>query len=87
MGVRRIEKMRTTKLYLAAALMSLGAGLADVDKSDPRHMEFVLVYSSPVSTEEEWFESRKALWDKRELLVNGQEFVDAIQELKSEVHQ
>lgn len=79
--------MRTTKLYLAAALMSMGAGLKQVDRSDPRHMVFELVYASPmIDDEEEWFKIKVNLWEKRELIINGQEFVDKIQELKGEVH-
>lgn len=32
--------LQTTDIYLAAALMSLGAKLEDVNRDDPRHMEF-----------------------------------------------
>ncbi len=79
--------MRTSKLYLAAALMSCGAGLKNVNRDDPRHMEFELVYASPiVDNEDDWFAGKVSAWEKRELQVNGQEFVDAIQELKAEVH-
>lgn len=78
--------MRTTKLYLAAALISLGAGLQKIDKSDPRHMEFYLTFSGPFTAEKDWFDSRVAFWDTRQLNVNAQDYVDAIQKLKSEVH-
>lgn len=78
--------MKTTKLYLAAALISLGAGKRNIDRSDPRHMEFDLYFSSPVSTEQGWFDSNVKRWENRELLVNAQDFVDAIQDLKAEVH-
>lgn len=78
--------MRTTKLYLAAALISLGSGLKDVDRSDPRHMTFELSFSSPVNNEQDWFSQNLGAWERRELLVNAQDFVDAIQTLKSEVH-
>lgn len=78
--------MKTTKLYLAAALRSLGAGIKEIDKSDPRHMEFHLIYSSPLADEDDWFYKQKQAWDNKTLTVNAQDFVDAIQELKSEVH-
>jgi len=78
--------MKTTKLYLAAALISLGAGLQKIDKSDPRHMEFHLIFSAPFSAEQDWFDSRMKFWEDRQLTVNAQDFVDAIQKLKSEVH-
>lgn len=79
--------MDTTKLYLAAALISLGAGVLKIDKSDPRHMEFHLSNSSPiVEDEDEWFYKRMQEWENKSLTVNAQEFVDAIQYLKSEVH-
>jgi len=78
--------MKTTKIYLASALISLGAGLGRIDKSDPRHMEFHLTYSSPIADEEEWFERQYRAWDNKTLQVNAQEFVDAIQLLKQEVH-
>lgn len=78
--------MKTTKLYLAAALLSLGAGILKIDKSDPRHMEFHLGYSSPIADEDDWFYKQTQAWENKTLLVNAQEFVDAIQTLKSEVH-
>ena len=78
--------MRTTKLSLAAALVSLGAGVDHIDRSDPRHMEFHLAFSSPIMEEKKWFDQNVRAWERRELLVNAQDFVDALQTLKSEVH-
>lgn len=78
--------MKTTKLYLAAALISLGAGLKKVDRSDPRHMEFELTFASPVTKEGDWFDSRVREWEDQTLLVNAQDFADAVQQLKAEVH-
>jgi len=78
--------MKTTKIYLASALVSLGAGIKNVDKSDPRHMEFHLTYSAPFTGEKDWFDAHVKEWENRTLIVNAQEFVDAIQNLKSEVH-
>lgn len=79
--------MKTTKLYLAAVLKALGAGIVEINKSDPRHMEFHLSNASPViEDEEEWFYQQVRAWENRTLEVNAQEFVDAIQYLKAEVH-
>lgn len=78
--------MKTSKMYFAAALMSLGAKKTGVDRTDPRHMKFILSYSLPFSDEEEWFVEREREWTERTLQVNAQMFVDAIQELKIDVH-
>ena len=67
-------------------MVSLGAGIDEVDRSDPRHMEFHLTFSSPVMDEKKWFDQNVQAWDRRELMVNAQDFVDAIQKLKAEVH-
>lgn len=37
--------LTTSDIYLAAALMSLGAKLGDVNRDDPRHMEFIMEMS------------------------------------------
>lgn len=78
--------MVTTKLDLAAALISLGAGLDRVDKSNPNQQKFILIFSAPYADEDDWFNARVALWEKRELLVNARDYVDAQQMLKTEVH-
>ena len=78
--------MKTTKIYLAAALLSLGAGLDYVDKSDPRHMEFCLIYSAPFAEEDEWFERNLQEWENKTLTVNAVSYMDSLQRLKSEVH-
>lgn len=78
--------MKTSKLYLAAALISMGAGLEKVDRSDPRHMQFHLVFASPIMEEDEWFAKQLEAWNHKALVVNAQSFVDAIQQLKTEVH-
>lgn len=78
--------MRTTKLYLAASLISLGAGKVGIDRTDPKHMKFILSFSSPIADEDEWFARQTEAWENRTMTVNAQAFVDAIQDLKSEVH-
>lgn len=78
--------MKTTKLYLAAALIAQGAGKVGVDRGDPKHMKFILSFSSPVADEDEWFSRQVEAWENNTLTVNAKDFVDAIQDLKSEVH-
>lgn len=39
--------LTTTDIYLAAALMSLGAKLDNVNRDDPRHMEFSMEMEHP----------------------------------------
>ena len=79
--------MKTSQSDLGAVLKALGAGIVKIDKSDPRHMEFQLTNASPtVEDEDEWFYKRIQEWENRTLLVNAQDFVDAIQYLKGEVH-
>ena len=78
--------MKTSKMYLAAALLSLAAGLKTVHRDDPHRMEFELTFAGIHTAEDDWFKSRTDLWEKRELLVNAQDFVDQIQRLKAEVH-
>lgn len=78
--------MKTSKMNLAAALLSLGAGLKKVHRDNPNRMEFELVFAGIHTSEEDWFNSRVDLWEKRELLVNAQDFADQLQRLKAEVH-
>lgn len=78
--------MRTPRLYMAAALISLGAGKKGVDRTDKSHMQFILTFSSPIADEDAWFEKNVKAWEDRTMVVNAQAFTDAIQDLKSEVH-
>ena len=78
--------MKTTKLSLAAALISLGAELDYVDKKNPRHMEFHLTFSAPFMDENEWLDSMVRAWESREMMVNARDYEDALQKLKVEVH-
>ena len=77
---------QTSKLYLAAALMSAGAGLKSIDRTNPKRMEFMLSYTSPLAEESEWFRNKIMEWDSQKLYVNAQNFVTNIQTLISEVH-
>lgn len=92
--------LKTTDIYLAAALMSLGAKLDNVDREDPRHMEFQMMlepvkFESPVLTNAvNAPDPEKALtlleyekcWMNGELMVNAVKFAEAIKRMKSVVH-
>lgn len=92
--------LKTTDIYLAAALMSLGAKLENVDREDPRHMEFQMVmempkFESPVLTNAVTApDPAKSLtlteyekcWMNGELMVNAVQFAEAIKRMKSVVH-
>lgn len=83
----------TTDIYLAAAMLSLGARLDGVDKSDPRHMEFTIIAkdtkfeSNNLPTPEPMdLESIEKQWVNGTLMINAVSFKDAIQRMKSVIH-
>lgn len=87
--------LSTTDIYLAAALMSLGAKLDKVNREDPRHMEFQMqmtppTFQSPVLAEaskvEANLETYEKQWQNGDLLVNAVKFAEAIKRMKSVVH-
>lgn len=90
--------LQTTDIYLAAALMSLGAKLDKVNRDDPRHMEFAMSlpvpeFASPVlasATEPVKVQASLDIYEKQwqngELLVNAVKFSEAIKRMKSVVH-
>lgn len=70
---------KTTNLYLAAALLSLGAALDDIDYSDKRHQVFILSGRHDFQTiERAWYDSR--------VTGNLCHYRDALQKLKSKIH-
>lgn len=91
-----VTTKKTSDIYLAAAMLSLGAELVKTDKDDPRHMVFEfravpandsqpsnpLVAERPV-VDLEWVENQ---WVNGQLLVNGPRMADAIRKMKSVVH-
>lgn len=91
-----MSKKSTTDIYLAAAFLSMGAMLDNVNKDDPRHMIFEFTSSSiddshvTVSYNLSDFESKMDLWENQYangiLMVNAIKFKDALQRLKSIVH-
>jgi hypothetical protein len=87
------SKKSTTDIYLAAAMLALGAELSNTDKEDPRHMVFTFEVNTPDDAEGvsnsskaldlDWVENH---WTNGSLLVNATEYADAIRRMKSNVH-
>ena len=83
---------KTSDIYLAAALLSLGAKLENTNKDDPRHMEFE--FSSPSDFQtgalrdltEKSLDDLESQWVNRTLSVNAFDFAEAIKRMKSIVH-
>lgn len=84
----------TTSLGVAAALLSKGAVLEDINKSDPRHMVFGFSdgSASPDNTAVDAAISSNNLdvwekaWANETLEVNAVKFMNALNRLKSVIH-
>lgn len=74
-----MNSYKTTNIYLAAALLILGASLEDIDYSNIKHQVFILGGRLDFLTiERAWFDGN----------VNGNlvKYKDALQKLKSKIH-
>ena len=74
-----MNSYKTTNIYLAAAMLSLGAELEDIDYSDRRHQVFILGGRQDFSMiEKQWYANQ----------LNGNlcRYKDALQKLKSKIH-
>lgn len=84
--------MKTKDIYLAAAMIALGAKHESTDKTDPRHMEFKFAAPTAFQTGElakipaPSLEQIESEWLNGTLMVNAIAFKDAIQRLKGIVH-
>ena len=86
----------TTDIYLAAAFLSLGAKLVNVDKDDPRHMIFefdnanfnseILALANTPSVSYGSLNNVENEWANGTLLVLATKYADALRKLKSIVH-
>ena len=83
----------TSDIYLAAAFSALGATLESVDKTDPRHMQFIFsprrittgeLSSIEVPTQD--LDVIETQWVNKALLVNAVDYSEAIKRLKGVVH-
>jgi len=80
--------MRTSDVYLSAALLSLGYELVRVNRDDPRHMIFE--FEVPELKEGEIvldnMASIETQWANRKLEGNLFDFAEAIKRMKSVIH-
>lgn len=95
-------KTTTTDIYLASALLALGAKIESTDKSDPRHVKFTLNLVAPiysfqstllpdassvsVNSATNGIEYYENLWANGTLMINAVAFKNAIQQMKSVIH-
>lgn len=82
--------MKTSSVYLAAALLSLNFKLENVDRKDPRHMvfEFAGVAHSGILGElvQGSLQEVEKQWANKTLQVNAFDYAEAIQRMKSIIH-
>ena len=83
--------MKTSDVYLAAALLSLQFPLERINRADPRHMIFE--FGNPTPTSGTLGELARlelvnveTMWANRTLTVNAFDFAEAIKRMKSLIH-
>lgn len=86
-------KWGTSSIYLAAAVMALGAEYDSTDKTETRKMIFYFVIPEDKADVEKYFgnlrfdfESVERAWTNRSLMVNASRYSESIQALKSVIH-
>lgn len=92
--------MKTSDVYLAAALLSLGYTLDRVNRADPRHMEFYFLDKKRMPLQEgrliddagnkvlseNFIEDVELMWVHKSLRVNAFDYSEAIKRMKSIIH-
>lgn len=82
--------MKTSDVYLSAALLALGYKLESIDRKDPRHMVFSFETSIKSGTMGDIFQKDitrvETEWANRTLTVNAFDFAEAIKRMKSLIH-
>lgn len=92
--------MKTSDVYLSAALLALNFRLEKVDRKDPRHMVFEFsdktrtpLQEVRLSTEDgkiclsdNFISDVETMWANRTLTVNAFDFAEAIKRMKSLIH-
>ena len=82
--------MKTSDVYLSAALLALGYKLESVDRKDPRHMVFSFTSITTSGNLGELtrlnLEEIETFWANRTLTVNAFDFAEAIKRMKSLIH-
>ena len=76
--------MKTRNIYEVAALLSCGATVIQVDRTDKQHQEFTLAYDE----DEEHPELRELQlrFQSDTLMVNATKFSETIRKMKSIIH-
>lgn len=85
--------MKTSDVYLSAALLALGYQLSNINRTDPRHMIFEFTKPTPVSSTGPLGDlismdlvNVETMWANRTLTVNAFDFAEAIKRMKSLIH-
>ena len=76
--------MKTRNIYEAAALITCGASIVQVDRNDKQHQEFTLTFLA----DEEHPELRELQlkFQSDTLMVNASKFAETIRKMKSIIH-
>jgi hypothetical protein len=82
--------MKTSDVYLSAALLALGYKLSEIDRTDPRHMVFGFLAVAETGSLGELSKAGlkyvETEWANRTLVVNAFDFAEAIKRMKSLIH-
>jgi hypothetical protein len=93
-------KITTSDIYFVAALVTTGAKIDSVDRSDPRHIRFDVsqpngTYSftsenlpvgGSISAHLVGLEQYETMWANAEMVVNAVAYKNAIQQVKTLIH-
>ena len=82
--------MRTSDVYLSAALLALGYKLESINRKDPRHIvfEFAVPTGGNLGDTVKMYSlsAIETMWANRTLTVNAFDFAEAIKRMKSLIH-
>lgn len=82
--------MKTSDVYLSAALLSLGYTLDRINRADPHHMIFEFSAIAKTGALDELSQAGmkevELQWANKLLQVNAFEFAEAIKRMKSIIH-
>lgn len=70
---------KTSNFYLAAAFLSCGIQMVDIDQGDKRHLKFCF-------DGDQW-KAIETKWDTNSLMVNARSYAEAIRDIKLKIHQ
>ena len=76
--------MNTRNIYEVSALLSCGAPVIKVNRSDKQHQEFTLCYDG--DEEHPKLQELQLAFQSDTLMVNATKFAEAIRKMKSIIH-